>query len=30
MHGFQHMDYIVGPAERVERTATEVLRWLPN
>ncbi len=30
MEGFQHMDYIVGSAERIERAATEALRWLDN
>ncbi|HOX42549.1 MAG TPA: hypothetical protein PK668_03075 [Myxococcota bacterium] len=30
MEGYQHMDYIVGPAERIEQAATEVLRWLDS
>lgn len=28
MEGFQHMDFIVGSADRVEATAREVMRWL--
>ncbi len=28
MHGFQHMDYIVGGEEKVARTAREIARWL--
>jgi pimeloyl-ACP methyl ester carboxylesterase len=30
MEGFQHMDFIVGTPEKVERTADEVMRWLSN
>lgn len=28
MEGYQHMDFIVGTEERVNRTAAEVVRWL--
>ena len=28
MHGFQHMDFIVGGEEKVTRTARELARWL--
>ncbi len=28
MHGFQHMDFIVGGGEKVTRTARELARWL--
>jgi len=30
MDGFQHMDFIVGSADRVARSAAEVVRWLGN
>ena len=28
MEGFQHMDFIVGTDEKVERTAREIVKWL--
>jgi hypothetical protein len=30
MEGFQHMDFIVGNSEQIERTAREVIRCLRN
>jgi len=30
MEGYQHMDFIVGSSDRIERTAAEVIKWLGN
>ncbi len=30
MEGFQHMDFVVGGSDKIERTAWEIVKWLGN
>ena len=30
MDGFQHMDFIVGAGDKIDRTAEAILKWLPS